>query len=188
MSRIWTAFLIISILSALVNGRTAPLSAAVLEGASAGISLAVTLAGPLCLWSGLNRLMEQTGLTDRLARLLSPLLRRIFPTAWQDPVCREAICVNLSSNLLGLGNAATPPGIRAVKRLSHHSGGTACDELCRLVVMNTASIQLIPATVAAVRAGLGAAAPFDILPAVWATSLCAVAAGLLAAKGLSRWL
>lgn len=188
MSRIWIVFLVVSIISALANRRTAALSAAVLEGASAGITLAVSLAGPLCLWSGLNKLLEQTGLTNRLARLLSPLLRRIFPAAWQDPGCREAICANLSANLLGLGNAATPPGIRAVRLMSRNSGGTATDELCRLVVMNTASIQLIPATVAAVRAGLGAAAPFDILPAVWLTSLCSVTAGLLAAKELSKWL
>lgn len=188
MSWVWTFFLVCSIVSALIGGRTAALSNAVLEGAASGVTLSISLAGPLCLWSGLNNLMAQTGLTDRLSRLLSPLLQRIFPAAWQDKTCREAICANLSANLLGLGNAATPPGIQAAKRLSAHSPGTAGDELCRLVVMNTASIQLIPTTVAAVRASMGADAPFDILPAVWITSLCALSMGLLAAKGLSKWL
>jgi len=186
MSWIWTSFLLFSLLCALVRGQAAPLSAAVLEGAGRGVTLAISLAGPLCLWSGLNRLMAQTGLTGRLARLLSPLLGRLFPEAWQDRAAREALSANVSANLLGLGSAATPPGLRAVERMAH--GEQATDELCRLVVLNTASVQLIPATVAAVRAGAGAAAPFDILPAVWITSICSVAAGLLAAKVLSKWL
>ena len=186
MSWIWTGFLLFSLSCALVRGQTAPLSAAVLEGAGRGMSLAVSLAGPLCLWSGLNRLMEQTGLTGRLAGVLSPVLGRLFPAAWQDRTARESLSANVSANLLGLGSAATPPGLRAVERMAH--GEQATDELCRLVVLNTASVQLIPATVAAVRAGAGAAAPFDILPAVWITSICSVAAGLLAAKVLSKWL
>ena len=188
MTWIWTLFLLLSVLCALCSGRTAALSAAALEGAKAGIQLAITLAGPLCLWSGLNRLMADAGLMEKLARLLSPLLRRLFPDACRDRQAREALCGNLSANLLGLGNAATPLGIQAVQRMHLlHGGGPASDEMCRLIVMNTASVQLIPATVAAVRAGLGAAAPFDILPAVWVTSLCSVTVGLLAAKAGAAW-
>ena len=186
MSWIWTGFLLFSLSCALVRGQTAPLSAAVLEGAGRGMSLAVSLAGPLCLWSGLNRLMEQTGLTGRLAGVLSPVLGRLFPAAWQDRTARESLSANVSANLLGLGSAATPPGLQAVARMAH--GEQATDELCRLVVLNTASVQLLPATVAAVRAGLGAAAPFDILPAVWLTSLGSVTVGLLAVEALRRWL
>ena len=187
MAWIWTSFLLLSVLCAVVSGRADSLSAAALEGAGSGVTLAISLAGPLCLWSGLSKVMEESGLTDRLSRLLSPLLRRLFPNAWQDKLAREALCGNLSANLLGLGNAATPLGIRAARQMALGKEGRASDELCRLVVMNTASVQLIPATVAAVRTGLGAAAPFDILPAVWNTSLCSVSVGLLAAKGLSKW-
>lgn len=188
MAWIWTCFLLLSLLCALLSGQTAALSAAVLEGAEAGIRLAVSLAGPLCLWSGLNRLMADAGLTEKLAMVLSPLLKRLFPGASQDRQAREALCGNLSANLLGLGNAATPLGIQAVRRMHLlHGGGPASDEMCRLIVMNTASVQLIPATVAAVRAGLGSAAPFDILPAVWVTSLCSVTAGLLAARVGAAW-
>ena len=121
-------------------------------------------------------------------RLFAPILKRLFPKTWADRAAREALCGNVSANLLGLGNAATPLGLRAVQRMALGCDGRANDELCRLVVMNTASIQLIPSTVAAVRSGLGSAAPFDILPAVWLTSLCSVSVGLLAAKVLSRWL
>ena len=187
MTWIWTIFLLLSVLCAAATSQTAALSAAVLSGAGQGLTLTISLAGPLCLWSGVSRVMEESGLTARLSALVSPLLRRLFPDAWTNPAARDALCGNLAANLLGLGNAATPLGIRAVQQMAQGTGGQASDELCRLVVMNTASVQLIPATVAAVRAGLGSAAPFDLLPAVWITSLCSVSVGLLAAKALSRW-
>ncbi len=185
MTWIWTLFIGISLLCSILTGQAAALSAAILEGAKAGVTLAVSLAGPLCLWSGLLAVMEAAGWMDILSRLLSPLLRRLYPSAWRDPIARESICGNLSANLLGLGNAATPMGIRAAQRMAN--GSTATHELCRLVVMNTASVQLFPSTVAAVRSGLGAAAPFDILPAVWISSICSVSMGLLAAKLFSRF-
>lgn len=186
MTWIWTLFIGISLFCGILTGQTGSLSSAILDGAKSGVTLAITLAGPLCLWSGILKLMEAAGWLDRLSRLLRPFLRRLYPSAWQDPIAREAICGNFSANLLGLGNAATPMGIRAVQRMAN--GGAATHELCRLVVMNTASIQLFPSTVAAVRSGLGAAAPFDILPAVWITSVCSVTMGLLAAKLFSRFL
>ena len=104
--------------------------------------------------------------------------------AGRDSETLAAVSANVSANLLGLGNAATPLGIRAATRMAEGCGGVASDELCRLVVLNTASIQLLPTTVAAVRSAHGCAAPFDILPAVWLSSALSVAAGLLAARGL----
>lgn len=188
MSVIWTIFLLLSVVTGLLRSNASDLSAAAMAGAGSGITLAIQLAGPLALWSGLSQVMAACGWSAGLARLLAPLLRRLFPSAWHDPATQEALCGNLSANLLGLGNAATPLGIRAVRRMALGQNGIASDELCRLVVMNTASIQLFPATVASVRAGLGAAAPFDILPAVWVTSVCSVSVGLLCARFLSRWL
>lgn len=189
MSLVWTLFLLLSVLCALATGNTSSLAVSAMEGAKAGTELALSLAGALCLWSGLATVMEAAGATGVLARLLSPLLRRMFPHSWSDRETREALCGNLSANLLGLGNAATPLGIQAVTGMRRLSGSTAAsNEMCRLIVMNTASVQLIPTTVAALRAGLGSAAPFDILPAVWITSLCSVFMGLFSAKVLSRWL
>ena len=117
-----------------------------------------------------------------LASLFRPLLKRLLPNASRDSETLAAISANLSADLLGLGNAATPLGIRAACRMSRGCKGTASDELCLLVVLNTASIQLLPTTLAGVRASLGAADPFDILPTVWLTSLLSVLAGLFAAK------
>lgn len=187
MAWIWTGILICSLICSVVTGRQANLSAAVLDGAAQGISLSITLAGPLCLWSGLNHVMNRIGLTQKLSRLLAPVLGRLFPKSWKDPETQAALSANISANLLGLGSAATPPGLQAVRRMAKSCSGLAGNELCKLVVLNTASVQLLPATVAAIRAGAGAAAPFDILPAVWLTSFCSVTAGLLAAKGLERW-
>lgn len=185
MDKIYVLFLGLSLVCAVGSGGLGQLTGALLEGAGQGITLAVSMAGPMCLWCGLSRLMEATGAAEGLARFLTPLLSRLFPRAWQDAETRAALSGNLSANLLGLGSAATPLGIRAASRMAQ-GRSEASDELCRLVVLNTASVQLIPATVAGIRAGLGSAAPLDILPAVWVTSLCSVAAGLLAAKVFSR--
>jgi spore maturation protein A len=145
------------------------------------------MAGVLCLWSGVGKVMERTGITGLLARLLRPLLHLIFPGTKQDQPMAGYLSGNICANFLGLGNAATPMGIQAVKRMvKPDKPHTATDEMCRLVVLNTASIQLIPATVAAVRAGLGCGSPFDILPAVWITSLCSASAGVLAAWGFGK--
>lgn len=125
---------------------------------------------------------------DALSSALSPLLRALFPRASRDSETLGALSANVSANLLGLGNAATPMGIRAAQGMSAQSKrGVASRELCLLVVINTASIQLLPTTVAAVRAANGAAAPFDILPAVWISSAASVLAGVLAAKLLHRF-
>ena len=187
MSWIFTILLGISCLSALITGNGSSLAAAVISGAQAGITLAVSLAGALCLWTGIGKLMEAVGLTQLLARLIRPLLHRVFPGTKSDSVLAGHLSANICANFLGLGNAATPMGIRAVQRMAERQkAGIASDEMCRLIVLNTASIQLIPANVAAVRASLGCAAPFDILPAVWVTSLCSASLGVAAAWWLGK--
>lgn len=177
----------ISCICAYRTGQGAALAAAVPSGAQAGIKLALSMAGSMCLWTGVGRLMEQVGITGFLSKLLSPLLHRIFPGTKTDPALARALSGNICANFLGLGNAATPMGIQAVQRMAAQTEpGTATDQMCRLVVLNTASLQLIPATVAAVRTSLGCATPFDILPAVWITSLCSAGLGVGAAWVLGK--
>ena len=130
--------------------------------------------------------MNVCGLSRGLARAFRPLLRQLLPEASRDEETLAAVSANVSANLLGLGNAATPLGIRAARRMARGCGGVASDELCLLVVLNTASIQLLPTTIASVRAAAGCRTPFDILPAVWFASVLSVAAGLLTARLLSR--
>lgn len=187
MSWLWTVLLFFCILCAILTGHGGALASAILNGAQSGITLALSLAGSLCLWSGVGRLMECAGITACLSRFLAPILNRLFPSARTDLQFRHALSGNICANFLGLGNAATPMGIQAAMHLvdpAHPDRAT--DELCRLVVLNTASIQLIPTNVAAIRAANGCATAFDILPAVWLTSFCSAGVGLLAARLLEK--
>lgn len=179
-----TGLFFLSLLFGCATGQLSAVSAAALTGAQSAVELCLSMAGAICLWSGVMTLMDRCGLSGKLAGLLRPLLRRILPNASRDSETLAALSANVSANLLGLGNAATPLGIRAASRMAQGCGGVASDELCRLVVLNTASIQLLPTTVAAVRSAHGCAAPFDILPAVWLSSVLSVSAGLLAARVL----
>ena len=184
MSWIWCAILVICLFCSAITGNGPNLASAIPQGAQAGFTLAISIGGSLCLWTGIGRLMERSGLTDRLSRLLKPLLEFVFPGTKTDPILARELSGNICANFLGLGNAATPMGVRAVRRMA--KGTVATDEMCRLIVLNTASIQLIPANVAAVRASLGCGTPFDILPAVWITSLCSAGLGVTAAWLLGK--
>ena len=184
MSWIFTGMLAVSLVCSALLGTSQALAASVLQGSQAGVELAVSIAGSLCLWSGVGKLLDAAGITDLLSGLLKPLLHSFFPSTATDPDLSRSISGNICANFLGLGNAATPMGIRAAKAMKQ--GDTATDELCRLVVLNTASIQLIPANVAAVRSTLGCSTPFDILPAVWITSLCSAGLGVTAAWLLGK--
>lgn len=187
MSWIWTGVIFISIIFGVFTGRINEVSTATATGAQSAITVAIGIAGSICLWTGVGHMMEQTGLTAFLSKILHPVLQRIFPGTRSDPQLGRHLSANVCANILGLGNAATPMGIQAVKRMISPSvPDSATDEMCRLVVLNTASIQLIPSSVAAVRAALGCGTPFDILPAVWITSLCSAGVGLIAAWLLGK--
>ena len=186
MTWIWTGMVVLSLVFGLFTGNLDAVADAAMDGAASAVELSVSMAGILCLWSGVMEIMNVCGLSAGLARAFRPILRRLMPQASRDEKTLAALSANVSANLLGLGNAATPLGIRAAQRMATGCGGTASDELCRLVVLNTASIQLLPTTVAAVRSAQGCAAPLDILPAVWLSSVLSVTAGLLAARLLQR--
>ena len=186
MAAIWTGMVVVSILCGLATGNGAAVGAAVLEGAGAAVDLCLAMAGVLCLWMGVMEIMKRSGLSAGLSRLLRPLLGRLYPEFARDREVMDCISANVSANLLGLGNAATPLGIQAARKMSRRRPGVACDGMCMLVVCNTASIQLIPTTVAGVRLAAGCETPFDILPAVWLASALSVCAGILAARVLAR--
>lgn len=186
MSIIWTGLVVCAVLCGGINGSMEAVTAAAWEGAESAIQLCFSMAGVMCLWCGVMEVMDRSELSAGLSRLLRPLLRRILPQASRDEKTLSAVSGNVSANLLGLGNAATPLGIRAAQRMAQGTDGIATDELCRLIVLNTASIQLIPATVAGVRVSYGCGSPFDILPCVWVSSVLSVSAGLLAAWCLGK--
>lgn len=183
LNYIWAGMILFSILCAAVTGRMEALSAAVLNGASDAVMLVINMTGMMCAWTGLMRIADEGGITRILSGALKPLMKRLFPGCKEGGPAVRAMCMNITANLLGLGNAATPFGIAAMKELKKaNPTDTADNAMATFVVLNTASIQLIPTFLGMLRAQYGSPTPFDILPAVWATSLCSVAAGLAAAK------
>jgi len=185
MGWIFAAILGYSLFASVITGNS--IAGAVTQGAQAGVTLALSIGGSLCLWSGVGHLMQQIGIADFLSRLLRPLLSRMFPSSRRNGELRQALSGNITANLLGLGNAATPMGIQAARALKDPAAPTvATGELCRLIVLNTASIQLLPTNVAAIRSAAGAASPFDILPAVWITSLLSAGLGVAMTALLER--
>ena len=186
MSVIWTGMVVLSVAYGLLAGNGSAVAAAAVEGAAAAVELCITMAGVMCLWMGVMEVMKRAGLAQKLSGLLRPILCRLYPDFKRDRETMDAVSANVSANLLGLGNAATPLGIQAARRMAARTPGVASDSLCMLVVCNTASIQLIPTTVAALRLSAGCKTPFDILPAVWLASGVSVCVGILAAKTMAR--
>ena len=186
MAWVWTGMVVLALVFGIITGNLDAVATAAMEGAESAIDLSLSMAGILCLWSGVMEIMNVCGLSAGLAKAFRPILRRLLPDASRDEKTLAAVSANVSANLLGLGNAATPLGIQAARRMARGCGGVASNELCLLVVLNTASIQLLPTTIASVRAAAGCETPFDILPAVWFASVLSVAAGLLTANLLSR--
>ena len=184
MSWIWSGMVLAAVICGLASGRGPEVAAAAAEGARSAVELTLSLTGMLCLWSGLMEVVSRSGLGKKLAGLLSPVLNRLFPEYAGDEAVMDGIAANLSANLLGLGSAATPLGIRAIHSMKR--GDRATDGMCMLVVCNTASIQLIPATVGAVRQASGCRTPFDILPPVWMSSALSVTVGIGACLLLKR--
>lgn len=176
---------LLSTLFSLYFGTSSETGASLFEGAEKALAFCLSAGGGICLWSAVMEVMERCGIASAISKGLRPLLGRLFPRAAKDRETMDALSQNVSANLLGLGNAATPAGIRAAKGIAR-LGPEAADELCLLVVLNTASIQLIPSTIAAVRASHGAVSAFDITPAVWISSVISVCAGLSAAAALRR--
>ncbi len=186
MSGLWVGMILVALLCGLCTGRGDAVAAAAVTGAADAVELCLSMAGILCLWMGVMEVMGRSGLSEKLSRLLRPLLRRLFPDFAEDQAVMNTVSANVSANLLGLGNAATPLGLEASRLMARKSPGVASDSLCMFVVCNTASIQLIPTTVASLRSAAGCATPFDILPATWLASTLSILAGVAAAKILAR--
>ncbi len=154
---------------------------AVLDGAAGAVELTLSLCGMMCLWCGVMRVFKEAGLISRFARFFAPLLRIVFPYAAKSGVGMEEISANLTANLLGLGNAATPLALCAMEAMASDNpeAGRATDDMVTLTVLNTASPSLLPTTVLALRRAAGAASPYAILPAVWLCSSVSAALAVL---------
>ena len=148
----------------------------------------MALLGIMCLWTGLAKIGERAGLVNVMAKLLRPLTRLMFPKLQADSPALGSIVMNVVANLFGMGNAATPLGIKAMGELHqlNHKRSTASNEMCMFAVLNTASIQLVPTTLISLRQTYGSAQPGEVIVPIWIVSVCALAVGITAAKLLER--
>ena len=187
MAYVFGVMIAVSFVFSLVTGSLSELSSGILDSADSAVELLIAISGMLCMWSGFMRIAKDCGLIEKLSRLFAPVLRRLYPDVAVESEAFRYMSMNISANLLGLGNAATPLGLNAMRELRRlNDSNTASDSMVTFVIMNTASIQLIPTTVAALRKSYGAQQPFDILLCVWITSAAALAVGLLSSSLIRR--
>lgn len=184
LNYIFGAMMIISVISAVATGRMDQLSLSIINGATSSIELVISLMGVMCFFTGLLKIADEGGLTKIIAKLLSPFISKLFPDYEKNSNAFKAICMNITANLLGLGNAATPFGIKAMQEMEKNNKTPleANKSMIMFVILNTASIQLVPTMLSAIRQKHGALNPFDVLPAIWVTSIFALSIGIMTAK------
>ena len=187
LNYIWAGMITVSFICALCTGRIEELSTAVIQGADKAISLIISMAGVMCLWTGIMKIADRGGLTAIIAKILSPVLCRLMLDYKKDSAAIRAVSANVTANILGLGNAATPFGLIAMKEMQkeNHLKTQPNNSMVMFVVLNTASIQLIPTTIAALRQASGSKQPYDILPYIWIVSFLSLAVGIIMSKVFS---
>lgn len=180
---IFALMLIVSVVFGAFTGNMSQVGAAALNSCVEAVDLFLYLLGGMCMWGGLMRVAEKAKLTDMLSKLFRPVLKLLFRGLDMNGRAFHAICMNITANLLGLGNAATPLGLEAMRRLEKEEkpGDTTSRNMIIFIILNTASITLIPTTAASMRLKHGSASPMEIFPCVLITSACALAAGLVSA-------
>jgi len=185
---IWPIFIIISFIYAIITGRITEINNAIFSSSASAVELSITFLGTMCLWSGIMKIAQTTTLTAKLSRLLKPVINFLFPDTKNNKQIQEEISMNMIANILGLGNAATPLGLKAMTTMQKENPkkDTLTNSMAMFIIINTASIQLIPTTVIAIRTSLGSSNPTKIILPVWVATICAAIAGVTCAKILSR--
>ncbi len=179
---------VISFVYAALGGRMGEVSESIFAKSAEAVELVISICGVMCFWCGLMKVAEKAGLLEKLSRLLSVPIKLLFGGVKRGGKAVGLIAMNLAANILGLGNASTPLGIAAMKAIAEEEGAgeSACDDMIMLAVLNTASLQIIPATAAALRSANGAEKPMDILPCVWIVTAYSVFIAVFSAKMLAR--
>lgn len=188
LNKIWPAFLIISFIYAILNGNIEEFNNSIFTSCAQTVDLILKLFGTMCLWNGLMKIVQETSLMKKLTKFISPLMKILFPKMKKEDKEYKEITINIIANLLGIGNAATPLGLKAMQTMQEKNPqkDKITDSMAMFIVLNTASIQLIPATVIAVRASLGSVNPSQIIVPVWIATIAADVAGIVASKILMK--
>ena len=188
LNYIWIILLLVGFLTGFLNGRIEEVTQAAVDSSKGAIDLGIGLMGILCMWSGLMAIAEKSGLVNYISKLMRPILKSVFPGVPPNHPAMGAIIMNLAANFFGLGNAATPLGLKAMNELQklNRYKDTATDSMSMFLVLNTAAIQLVPATLIALRSFAGSKNPADVIITIWGASLCACVAGVFTAKFMSN--
>ena len=188
MNYIWGAMVIFSFIAAVFSGNMQTLSDSIVTSGQDAINLILKLTGMMCLWGGIMKIAEKSELTLVISKMLSPLFSVLYRNVDRKSKTAEAMSMNITANLLGLGNAATPLGLEAMRRMQEANPDKtkATDDMIVFVVMNSAAMRLIPTTVATLRTQFGSASPMEIMPATWVSTILSLTAGVLTAKIISR--
>lgn len=185
MNIIWSVLILVAIVYGIMSGGGNTVATAVINGGEASVKLLLTLAGSMGVWSGIMAIAEHCGITKALSMLFSPVLRFLFPDHKDDQKVMSAVSTNITANLIGIGNAATPAGLKAIAAM-YNGEQTANRSMTTFVVMNTSSIQIIPTTIAALRLSANSKSPMEIAPCIWISSLTALLVGITATKIFSK--
>ena len=188
LNKIWPAFLIISFIYAILNGNIEEFNNSIFTSCAQTVDLILKLFGTMCLWNGLMKIVQETSLMKKLTKIISPLMKILSPKMKKEDKEYKEITINIIANLLGIGNAATPLGLKAMQTMQEKNPqkDRITDSMAMFIVLNTASIQLIPSTVIAVRASLGSVNPSQIIVPVWIATIAADVAGIIASKMLMK--
>jgi len=184
LNKLWPIFIIISIVYGIITGNVSNINNAVFESTESAVELCLTLLGTMCLWSGIMEIASKTKLIDKINKLLNGLMKFLFPDIKKEDKEYKEITMNITANILGLGNAATPLGLKAMKTMQEKNKDKEklTNSMAMFIILNTASLQIIPTTVIAIRSSLNSANPTKIILPVWISTICAAVAGIVASK------
>lgn len=185
---IWPIFIIISYIYAIFSGNVEKINNSVFDSAKNAVELTITFFGTVCLWNGIMQIAKETTLMEKITKILQPIMKFLFPEVKKDSTANQEMSMNIVSNILGLGNAATPLGLKAMKTLQKENNkkDTLSNTMMMFIILNTASLQIIPTTVIAIRSSLGAKEPTEVIVPVWIATVSAAIAGVIAAKILIK--
>lgn len=181
---LWPIFIIISFVYALLTGNIENVNNSIFESTANAVQLSITFLGTICLWNGIMKIAQKTTFVTKLTNLLKPIINFLFPEIKKNEKAKEEISMNIIANILGLGNAATPLGLKAMKTMQKENNqkDTVSNSMAMFIVLNTASLQLIPTTVIAIRSSLNSTNPTSIIFPVWGATIAAAIAGIAATK------
>lgn len=181
---LWPIFILVSFIYGIIRGNIAEINQSIFDSATNAVELSITFFGTICLWNGIMKIAQETTFVTKLTKILKPMVDFLFPESRNNEKAKQEISMNMIANILGLGNAATPLGLKAMKTLQKENTkkDTISNSMAMFIVINTASLQLIPTTVIAIRASLGSKNPTQIILPVWGATIAAAVSAIIATK------